>query len=84
MMNRVVDSAEVKMIDPLFQFHLLNEEGKRKAQAVAHAFSDLLANLTPLMPVSAREVSIVRTKLEEACFYAKKAVANVAENQEGE
>jgi hypothetical protein len=76
-------------MDPLFEVHMLNEEGKRKARGIAYAFDALLAVLEggidknpalALCPPS-RELSIVKTKLEEACFFAKKAMANIPENQ---
>lgn len=72
------------MISSLFQFHILNDEGRLKAQSIAHVFNDLLVKLQPLIPLSSRETSIVRTKLEEACFYAKKAMSVSPENQSGE
>lgn len=68
------------MIDPLFQFHKLNERGVAQAQDVAIYFSCLLDSLTAVCPAS-REFSIVKTKLEEAAFFAKKSIANVPENQ---
>lgn len=67
-----------------FEVHMLNDEGKRKARAIAEAFDQLLTTLTlaegavesfVLCPAG-REMSIVRTKLEEACFFAKKAMAS--------
>ena len=67
-------------MDPLFQVHKLNEDGLGKAKAVAENFYQLLTNLTKLCPAG-REFSIVRTKLEEACFFAKKALANLPANQ---
>jgi hypothetical protein len=68
------------MIDSLFQFHKLNEVGIERAQQIAEKFSELLVSLEYLCPAS-REFSIVKTKLEEAAFFAKKSIANVAENQ---
>ncbi len=62
-----------------FQVHMLNELGKTKARDIAQAFDDCLARLTTTCPPG-REMSIVRTKLEEACFFAKKAMANDPEN----
>ena len=72
------------MVDPLFRVHRLNGEGLHKAGEIAKSFNGLLEELRLLCPESTREFSIVKTKLEEACFFAKKAVANVAENQEPE
>jgi len=68
------------MIDPLFQFHKLNERGIEQAQDIAVYFSCLLDSLTSICPPG-REFSIVKTKLEEAAFFAKKSIANVPENQ---
>lgn len=70
------------MIDPLFQFHKLNEQGQQNAICIAELFTRLLNDLQPLLPLQSRELSIVRTKLEEACFFAKKAVAVLPENQQ--
>jgi hypothetical protein len=74
-------------MDALFEVHMLNDAGKAKALLIAEAFNGLLIILNggmnpnaPLCP-SGRELAIVKTKLEEACFFAKKAMANVAENQ---
>lgn len=72
-----------------FQVHLLNPKGIEKAKAIASAFDELLEKLFTLTsqedksvaPVRSREMSIVRLHLEEACFFAKKAMANILENQ---
>ena len=78
-----------------FQVHMLNDAGKAKAAAIAVAFDECLtklitlcappANGSPgagaiLYPQGTREMAIVRTKLEEACFFAKKAMASSPEN----
>lgn len=59
-----------------FEAYVLNETGIQQAQAVAHTFDLALTTLVLINPIASREMSIVRTKLEEACFFAKKAVAN--------
>ncbi len=64
-------------MDPLFQVHRLNPGGLAKAEFVANAFDDLLSNLMAHVPPG-REFAIVKTKLEEACFFAKKGIANSA------
>lgn len=69
------------MIDPSFQFHKLNDDGIKKAETIAESFTTLLNNLAPLCG-SGRELAIVKTKLEEACFFAKKAMAVQQENQD--
>lgn len=73
-----------------FEVHRLNQDGMAKAQRLAHAFEALLAEVekeTGLAPDTrgegGREMALVRTKLEEACFYAKKALANQMRHQEG-
>lgn len=67
-------------MDALFQVHRLNEEGLAKADRIAKSFDQLLNSLQTDI-VNCREMSIVKTKLEEACFFAKKAMANDPNNQ---
>lgn len=69
----------MKEHNPLFKTHRLNAQGVEKAKAIAQAFTELIEALD-LPP--GRESAIVYTKLEEACFFAKKAIANKTENQE--
>lgn len=68
-------------MDQLFEVHMLNETGKGKARLIAESFDALLTDLSDLCGVC-REMSIVKTKLEEACFFAKKSMANQPENQQ--
>lgn len=71
-----------------FQVHTLNDDGKAKAKRIAEAFDRLVDELTtPATPDDptiicppSRETSIMRTKLEEACFFAKKATASAPGN----
>jgi hypothetical protein len=60
-----------------FQPHLLNALGLEKADMIAEEFSNLLNRLETAVGQqdNAREVAIVKTKLQEACFYAKRAMA---------
>jgi hypothetical protein len=58
----------------LFKFHKLTEEGQQKAQMIATDFRTLLQQIKCHVP-EGRELSIVKTKLEEACFFAKKGMA---------
>lgn len=62
-----------------FEVHMLTEEGKAKAKAIAETFDECLNKLVALCPPG-RELALVRTKLEEACFFAKKAMANTPGN----
>ncbi len=62
-----------------FSVHMLNQLGKSKAGEIAVAFHELLEHLESICP-SGRELAIVVTKLEEACFFAKKAMASEAIN----
>jgi hypothetical protein len=68
------------MHDPLFRVHRLNDDGLKKADEIAAAFNDCLNRLRGIC-AEGREFSIVKTKLEEAAFFAKKSMANQAENQ---
>ena len=63
-----------------FEVHQLNEVGIVKAKAVALEFDRLLDYVETVVPLG-RELSIVKTKLEESCFFAKKGIANALENQ---
>lgn len=65
-------------MDPAFQSHRLNEAGLAKAKEIGESFDALLASLPKGDP---RCGAIVKTKLEEACFFAKKAMAVLAEYQ---
>jgi hypothetical protein len=69
-------------MDSAFEVHMLNEDGKKKALAIATEFDNLLNNLFQI-GMAGREAAIVITKLEEACFFAKKSMANQKENQNG-
>lgn len=66
---------------PAFAVHMLNDDGKAKATAIANAFDTLADELEELCPTG-REFAIVMTKLEEACFFAKKSMANDVANQQ--
>ncbi len=74
-------------IRPEFKVHMLNAAGKEKAAGIAEGFSVLLDGLNDIVgttadPVVGRAWSLAKTHLEEACFYAKKAMASQPENQE--
>jgi len=62
-----------------FKVHKLNESGMRKAETIASVFDSALEQLKQVCPES-REFSIVKTKLEEASFFAKKSMAMNPEN----
>lgn len=64
-----------------FEVHLLNELGVSKARSIAISFDLALREIEDTCGTEGREMAIVRTKLEEACFYAKKAMASRSENQ---
>ena len=59
-----------------FEVHRLTEQGLDAANSIASEFDQLLTTLERDIGVpEGREWSIVKTKLEEACFFAKKAIA---------
>lgn len=70
------------MIDSAFAVHMLTEDGKTKARRIAADFDALLKSLQDVCP-NGREFAIVRTKLEEACFFAKKAMAQANTEKSG-
>jgi hypothetical protein len=68
---------------PEFATHRLNRNGFDKAQIVVEAFDQLLDTLIGAGCDSApRYLALVKTKLEEASFFAKKALATQPANQE--
>lgn len=66
-----------------FQVHILAENGIDKAKEIAAIFDTALNDLKEVCP-EGRSFSIVKTKLEEACFFAKKAMASDPVNQKVE
>lgn len=63
-----------------FASHKLNQNGIDKMQATRTVFNMTLGALVELCPTN-REFSIVKTKLEEACFFAIKSICVDAANQ---
>lgn len=63
-----------------FRVHMLNGDGLQKADAIAAVFSEALSELEAAVPAG-RARSITITKLQEACFWAKRGVAEVPGNQ---
>lgn len=71
---------ERKTMPDEFSVHRLNEDGLKKAEQIAGAFDALLAVLDGL-GVGGRERAIVVTKMQEASFFAKRAIATQPANQ---
>lgn len=67
-------------IAPEFQYHNLNSRGIGRCNFVSHEFTRLLTALKIVCP-EGREFSLVKTKLEEACMFAKKAISKDGNNQ---
>lgn len=70
-------------MNELFKAYKLNEKGMEKAKGIAEKFNHLFLELYAdfLENNESREWSIAKTKLEEACFYTKKAMAKMPWNQ---
>lgn len=64
-----------------FAVHMLNDAGKQKARRIQYTFDRCLNSLAKSC-TEGREFNIVKTKMEEACFFAKKAMAINLGNQE--
>ena len=67
-------------IDPLFSSVKLSEDGMVLVNGIRLSFTQLLRQLEEILPGNSREISIVKTKLEEASMYAVKAVRNYKGN----
>lgn len=70
-------------MDPTFAYHRLNDRGQHFCEHITLEFTELLRSLEVICPAG-REFSLVKTKLEEACMFAKKSVALQPENQASE
>ena len=69
------------MVAKEFEVHMLNDLGKDRVQEMAVKFSDLLTWVKSIGEPG-REQALVATKLEAACFFAKKSLAIKKENQQ--
>lgn len=63
-----------------FQVHILNDDGIAKARVLGDLFSGLLTSIEQMIPPG-RDLAVVVTKLQEASFFAKRAVAADPANQ---
>lgn len=68
-------------VRPEFSVHVLNPEGMKKARDIAMKFSALLSEVEGVCGVEGREMALVRTNLQEAAFWAKRAMAMRPSNQ---
>lgn len=64
-----------------FQSHDLNDTGIARTHDVAKLFSVFLNNLEAVTGEAGRDMALVRTKLQEAKFFAVSAVAAQKDNQ---
>ncbi len=76
-------SNENATIRDEFQVHMLNDTGVARARDIGKLFSAFLTNLEAQCGANGREMAIVKTKLQEAAFFAKRAIAVCPENQQG-
>lgn len=67
--------ATKRTTDPLFAGRRLTADGTKHAEDIGLAFTECLSRVSMCLKES-RELSLVRTKMEEACFYARKALAH--------
>lgn len=74
-----MQTEKIEIKNKEFDFHLLNEVGKKKALEIANYFDHTLEGLKHLCPDN-REFSIAKTNLEQACFFAKKSMASHPDN----
>ena len=66
-----------KQVRKEFAFHKLNDDGIEKARLFGVYYSELVDTLIKQIGNhSSPELAIAIRKLEESCFYAKKAMAN--------
>lgn len=61
----------------------VNTEGQARVQKIEWEFNDIMNQMLNICP-SGRELALVRTKLQEACFWAKKAVCESSQFQQND
>lgn len=64
-----------------FKSHILSDGGLRKAEEIGSTFTEALDKLESICGKDGREMALVRTHLQDASFYAKRAMAVRPENQ---
>ena len=64
-----------------FKVHMLDPVKMERAVQLARIFEAMFASIKMIVPPG-RYLSLVQTKLEEACYFAKKGMAVAAENEE--
>ena len=78
-------------INGLFAFHKLNQGGQDKSKKIAELYHNFIQDVHQVTfdgvdsdqpNWEGREWAIVKSKLEEACFFSKKAMALQTKNQE--
>ncbi len=65
-----------------FKSRKVDDAGQQRIQQVREVLSHALASIEALVPQGGRELAIVKTKLEEAGFFAVKAVSAANELKE--
>lgn len=70
------------MVRSNFRAHAVNAHGLSQARKLAELFSEMLSSIEEISGTEGREITIIRTKLEEACFFAMRAMASQASNQQ--
>lgn len=63
----------------MFDFHILNEQGKNEVKKFKSTISAAITEIDSLLP-QGREKSIFITKLEEAMFFGTRSIASKPEN----
>ncbi len=71
----------MKTLRPEFFDHPTNLNGVTKQLDLVSRFSSMLDDLETVCGKDGREMALVRTHLQEAAFWAQKAVTTRAENQ---
>ena len=64
-----------------FAVHRLNDKGMDEANQLGELFSLLLHSIEQRTGTDGLEVDMVRLKLQEASYFAKRAIAKRSENQ---
>ena len=69
------------IVDPIFSSHRLSNKGVEKAETIRMHFQKLLDEVSKYTTGDERCKAVMRTKLEEASFFAIKSMAADQANQ---
>jgi len=73
-------ASRARISNPEFTVRRLNDSGLEQAEQIGKWYDELLNQVRNITP-EGRELALVKTHLEQACFYTKRAMSKDPQNQ---